>query len=188
VIDKELTLKSAEAGTSINARTFGDADESTITGLVTIQASGVRLEGFSLTNPNQGLGVIVKTAGNDAVIKKNILKTVGSATFVGPTVGIYLELGPDGVQVVGNKISDVQSQTGSAQGMLVGDSTSANPSLNIRLDDNKISDITSMTRGAYGIQVNNGASTSPAAIGYTEANIRGITLKIWMETGFMQLG
>ncbi|HUS26172.1 MAG TPA: hypothetical protein VMY99_02390 [Nevskiaceae bacterium] len=177
VVDKALTLKGAKAGEWVNSRTFGAANESTITGLVTIQAADVKVEGFSLTNPNQGLGVVVKTAANNATIKKNILKTVGSNTFVGPTVGVYLELGPDDVNVAGNKISEVQSQTGSAQGVLVGDSTSANPSLDTTIDNNTISDITSVSRGAYGVQVNNGASTAPSATGYTEASIHGNSIK-----------
>jgi hypothetical protein len=177
VVDKPLYLKGARAGDSVNSRTFGASNEATVTGLVTVQAEDVKVEGFSLTNPGQGLGVLVKTAGDNAVIKRNIVKTVGSNTFAGPTVGVYLELGPDGVRVTGNKISDVQSQTGSAQGVLVGDSTSADPSLDTDLDNNTITDIASVSRGAYGVQVNNGSSTAPTAVGYTEVNVRGNTIK-----------
>lgn len=176
VVTKALTLKGAKAGTKVSLRTFGDANESTVTGQLTIQAADVTVDGFSFTNPSQGLGVVVKTAGNNAVLKRNFVNTVGSNTFVGPTVGIYLELGPDGVLVEGNSVSNVQSQTGSAQGMLVGDSTSANPSLNTRITENVVADITSVTRGAYGVQVNNGASTSPTATGYTEVRIVGNTI------------
>jgi len=176
-IDKALTLKGAKAGESVKYRTFGGSSEATVMGLVTIQAADVKLEGFSLTNPGQALGVIVKTAGSNAEIKKNIVQTVGSNTFAGPTVGMYLELGPDNVKVLGNKISDIQSQTGSAQGILVGDSTSADPSLDTRIDSNFISNITSEQRGAYGIQANNGASTAPTATGYTELSMSGNTIK-----------
>ncbi len=172
-IDKAITLKGAKAGTSVNARTFGNANESTVTGLVTIQSPDVKIDGFSFTNPGQGLAVLVKAVSNDASIKKNIIQTVGSNTFVGPTVGVYLELGPDNTNVVGNKISDVQSQTGSAQGILVGDSTSANPSLGVVLNNNTITDITSVNRGAYGINVNNGANSAVTSTGYTEGNISG---------------
>lgn len=177
VIDKSLSLKGARDGDPVKFRTFGSDSESTINGLVTIQAPKVKLEGFSLTNPNQGLGVIVKTAGDEAAIKRNIVQTVGGATFVGPAVGVYLELGPDNVDVDSNRIGDIKSQTGSAQALLVGDSTSANPSLNIGIDDNKISDIASVQKGAYGVQVNNGASTSAGATGYSEVKIRGNTIK-----------
>lgn len=177
VIDKELNLRGAEADSSVKHRTFSDADESTISGLVTIQAPNVKLTGFSLTNPGQGLGAIVKTNGSGAVIKRNIVQTVGSATFGSPAVGVYLERGPDNVKVSGNKLSDIQSQSGSAQGILVGDSTSADPSLNTQINNNVISDITSITRGGYGIQLNNGASTVATATGYTEASINGNTIK-----------
>jgi hypothetical protein len=177
LLDKALYLKGARAGDSVDSRTFGAGNESTVTGLVTIAAADVRVEGFSLTNPGQGLGVVVKTAANSATVKRNILQTVGSNTFVGPTVGVYLELGPDQVTVSDNMISDVQSQTGSAQGILVGDSTSADPSLEIELSDNTITNIASVTRGSYGIQVNNGASTAPTATGYTEVDIEGNTIR-----------
>jgi hypothetical protein len=177
VIDKALTLKGAKSDSPVAPRVFGAADEATVTGLVTVQAADVKLYGFSLTNPGQGLGVVVKTAADNAVIKKNIVKTVGSNTFAGPTVGIYLELGPDHVTVSNNRIGDIQSQTGSAQGILVGDSTSANPSLDTTINSNTISDIASVQRGAYGVQVNNGASAAPASTGYAEADISGNTIK-----------
>src|SRR5258705_6874878 len=57
-------------------------------------------------------------------------------------------------------------------GILIGDSTSADPSLNILIEGNSISDIHSVNRGAYGIHVNNGASTAPSATGYTTVTIR----------------
>jgi hypothetical protein len=177
LIDKELSIKGAEAGEPVESRTFADASESTITGLVTIQASDVKLEGFSLTNPGQGLGVIVKTAADNAFIKKNIVDTVGSLTFAGPVVGIYLELGPDGAEVLDNQISHIQSQTGSAQGVLIGDSTSGNPSLVTRVEGNLIKDIQSVSKGAYGIQANNGASTAPTATGYTELEAADNTIR-----------
>jgi hypothetical protein len=177
LVDKALSLKGAKAGQSVNSRTFNASQESTVTGLLTVDAADVKVEGFSLTNPTGGLGVLVTVDGDDASIKKNILQTVGSETFAGPTVGVYLELGPDNVKVSGNKISDVQSQTGSAQGILVGDSTSADPSLNTRINDNKINDITSVEKGAYGVQVNNGASAAVTAIGYTEVEIEGNRIK-----------
>jgi hypothetical protein len=175
-VDKALTLKGAKYGDSVSGRTFGSANESTITGLVTIQAEGVKLEGFSLTNPGEALGVLVKKTANDTLIKKNIVKTVGSATFASPVVGVYLELGPDRVRVAGNAVSDIQSQNGSAQGVLVGDSTSADPSVDIRIDNNKFTDIKSANKGAYGVQLNNGASNAPSATGYTEAEVRGNTI------------
>ena len=177
-VDRKLYLKGAKAGVPYWTRTFGNPSESTVTGLVTIDAADVKLDGYSLTNPNQGLGVLVKATGNGAVIKKNIVNGVGGPAFANHTVGVYLELGPDNVTVKSNKISNIQSANpagapGTAQGILVGDSSSGDPSLNTNVQSNNISDIQSSTRGAYGIQVNNGASTVPTATGYSEVKIRG---------------
>jgi hypothetical protein len=177
VLDKALMLKGAKSGVDFGSRTFGNASESTVTGLVTLAAADVKVDGFSFTNPNQGLGVLVKTAANNALIRNNFVKTVGSNTFTDPAVGIYLELGPDSVQIDNNSISNIQSNVRSAQGILVGDSSSGNPSLETELTDNTISDITSVARGAYGILVNNGASAVATATGYTELSATDNTVK-----------
>lgn len=181
LVNKALNIRGAKAGSNVSGRTFNAANESTVDGATagaaafTVSAADVTINGFSVTNPGEGLGIIVQTAGNNAVIKNNIVDGVGSPTFPNHTVGIYLETGPDNVKVWRNRINNVQSNNpagtpGTAQGVLVGDSLSNNPSLNTRIDDNTISNITSSTRGAYGIQVNNG---SGAGTGYAEVKIRG---------------
>lgn len=178
VINRAVNLKGAKSGDSVDSRTFGAANESTVTGAgasdtpaFTVNAAGVTINGFSITNPSHGIGVTVKTAGNNAVVKNNIIDAVGTVVYPDNTVGVYLELGPDGVKVTGNKINNVSSVK-SAQGVLVGDSTSTNPSLNTVLDSNTITNVTS-TKGAYGIQANNGASST----GYSEVKIRGNTIQ-----------
>ena len=172
-VARAVNIKGAKAGVNVNSRTFGSTAESKVTGatgaVFTVNAADVTIDGFSLTNPGQGLGVVVKTPGNRAFIKNNIVDTIGGATYAPNAVGIYLELGPDSVKVVSNKLTNIES-VASAQGVLVGDSTSSNPSLDILLKKNTISKVTS-TRGAYGIQLNNGASTAPTATGYTEARV-----------------
>jgi hypothetical protein len=175
LVDKELRLKGAKHDVSVRHRTFASPNESTITGQVTIEAEEVKFEGFSLTNPGEGLGVLVKAVANEATVKKNIINGVGGPSFANHSVGVYLELGPDDVSVTGNRITNIESNNpggspGTAQGILVGDSTSNDPSLNTKIDGNRISDITSATRGAYGVQLNNGAG---AGTGYTEAVVRG---------------
>lgn len=187
LVDKALTVKGAKAGSNPGGRTFAGPNESTVDGSTpgsaafTVNAADVTIDGFSVTNPDEGLGIVVKTAGNNAVIKKNIVDGVGGAAFMNHTVGIYLELGPDNVKLISNKIGHVQSATagapGTAQGVLVGDSTSSDPSLGVRIEDNTIADITSAARGAYGIQLNNGSSTAPTATGYTTAKVLGNTIK-----------
>jgi hypothetical protein len=179
-IARSVTLKGAKAGSDVKSRTAGGSHESTVTGVndtpaFTVNAANVTIDGFSVTNPNHGLGVTVKTAGNNAVIKNNIVDGVGSPTYNFFTVGVYLELGPDNVKVTDNKIGHIQSVK-SAQGILVGDSTSTNPSTGILLDDNTIGDITS-TRGAYGIQLNNGAGVTLPSRGYVTAKITSNDIK-----------
>jgi hypothetical protein len=175
-INRALTLKGAQAGNAVGGRTFAGGGESTVTGQITVQAAGVTLDGFSLTNPglaNAAFAVVVKTAGNGAVIKNNIINAVSSTltTSQGTAQGVYLENGPDNVSILDNRISNIQSDR-SSKGVLIGDSTASDPSLNILIEGNTIEDITSTTKGAYGVQVNNGASAAPAATGYTEVTVK----------------
>jgi hypothetical protein len=178
VIDRSVTLKGAKAGDKAASRSLPSGSESTVDAanpaqaVFSVEAADVTIDGFAITNPDGGLGVIVKAAGNNAVIKNNLVDTVGGAAFAGNTVGIYLERGPDQIDIVRNKVTNVESgPTGSAQGILVGDSVSADPSLDIYIAKNLFTDLTSGTRGAYGVQVNNGASTAPAATGYATVEI-----------------
>lgn len=173
-INRSVKIRGAEAGDSVVSRTFGAATESIVTGsssaTVTIDADDVVFDGFSVTNPGGHLGIIVKSSSSDVKIQNNIVDGLTSSTA--NPVGVYLELGPDSVNVRGNKVQNLTGTGFSAQGVLVGDSTSANPSLETKLDNNIFTNITS-TKGAYGINVNNGSSTAPTATGYTEVKIRG---------------
>ncbi|PYI84859.1 MAG: hypothetical protein DME26_12495, partial [Verrucomicrobia bacterium] len=175
IIVANLTLKGVQAGNPVAGRTFAVA-ESTVTGMITIQAVNVTIDGFSLANPGQSTGILIKTAGDNASIINNIIDGIGGASFAGNTQAIYLENGPDNVRVVGNKISHVEGIASSNGGIFIGDSTSPNPSLNILIEGNSISDIHSVNRGAYAIHVNNGASTAPSAIGYATVTIRNNTI------------
>lgn len=175
-INRSLTLNGAQAGNPVAGRIFGAGGESTLNGLITVQAAGVTIDGFSLTNPSQNFAILVKVAGDNALITNNIINTVGSTSLASNPAAIYLERGPDNVSVIGNQISNVHSIP-TAQGVLVGDSVSGNPSVNILIEGNTIENITSGTRGAYGIQVNNGASTAPTATGFTIVVIRDNTIR-----------
>lgn len=171
IVDANLTLLGARSGDDFEGRTFGDATESTVQGTIRIAAEGAKVDGFSMTNPGLNSVVTVDVLGNGALITNNIIHVVGSETLAVPATAVYLEQGPDGVDVTDNWISTIRSSGGSAQGVLVGDSVSTDPSLDIVIANNLIEDLVS-GRGAYGIQVNNGASTAPAAIGYAEVEIR----------------
>lgn len=181
IITHSLALKGAKAGVNVSGRSAAGPNESTVTGTTdtpafTVNAANVTIDGFSVTNPNHGLGITVKTAGNNTAIKNNIVDNIGNSSYPANGVGIYLELGPDNVRLADNRISNVQSVK-SAQGVLVGDSTSGNPSLDIHINGNLISGITSPSKGAYGIQLNNGSSTAPSATGYTTGRITKNTIK-----------
>jgi hypothetical protein len=176
-IPRRVIIKGAKAGNDADGRTFGASNESTVSGVsdtpaFTVNAADVTIDGFSVTNPGHGIGVTVKTAGDNAVIKNNIVDGLGSASYSQNTVGIYLELGPDNVRLSDNRINNVQSIP-SAQGVLIGDSTSTNPSLDIRVVNNTISNITSVNKGAYGIQANNGAFTTVKILNNDIKNLNG---------------
>ena len=171
-VHRTVTINGAQAGNAVGTRTFAATGESTVTGEWTIAAPDVVIDGFSLTNPGQPEVITVKTAGSGATIQNNIIDTVGGA---GQVQAIYLELGPDNVEILDNRFNNIQSTTSSAKAVLIGDSTSANPSTGIVIDSNVIQNITA-ARGAYGIQANNGASTAPAATGSTSATISDNTL------------
>jgi len=177
LIARSLTLNGAQAGNPVAGRTFAAVGESTVTGMTTIQAANVKIDGFSLTNPNQSTGILIKTGGNGALITNNIIDTIGGATFAGNTQGVYLENGPDNVNVIGNKISHVEGIASSNGGIFIGDSTASNASLNILIEGNSISDIHSVSRGAYAIHVNNGASAAPSATGFTTVTILDNTIR-----------
>jgi hypothetical protein len=155
-----LTLRGAQAGVPTGARMFSGPFESTVKGLITVQAANVTINGFSLTNSltnlTQNNGILVKTAGHQAFITYNIISAVGSLTLAPNAQGIYLENGPDNVRIESNEISRIQS-TPSAKGIYIGDTAATNASQNVLISGNLIRNITSLSRGAYGIQVNNRA-------------------------------
>jgi hypothetical protein len=154
-INRSVTLNGAQDGQPVATRVFAAPNESTVNGLVTVNAPNVTFDGFSLTNsgPNDNNGILIKTAGSGALITNDIISVVGTLTLTSNAQGIYLENGPDNVRVIANRISDIVSIP-SAKGVYVGDTAATNPSANTLISENEITDITS-TRGAYAIQVNN---------------------------------
>jgi hypothetical protein len=163
VIAKAMNLFGAKQGVAVGGRTFGGPAESTLNGMLTIQAAGVTVDGFSETNvvPSGGvIGFLVKTAGTNAVIANNIFDTISTPDTGGSGIAqaIYLENGPDGVQILNNAIRNVSSER-SAKGILIGDSASSDPSQNVLIQGNRISNIASTARGGYGILVGNIAGT-----------------------------
>ena len=182
VIPKTLTLKGGKAGISGPTRDiFDTAGESTVLGSFTVQAPSVVIDGFTVTIgalPNP-IAITVKTAGDCAVITNNIIDQIGGPSappLASNAIGVFLELGPDKVKVTRNQIVNLSSLP-SAQGILIGDSTSSNPSIGIQVSDNLIQNIQSTNSGAYGVLANNGASTAATATGYTTVSVRNNTIK-----------
>jgi hypothetical protein len=96
----------------------------------------------------------------------------------GTAQAVYLENGPDNVSITQNEMKNVSSAR-SAKGVTIGDSSSANPSQNVLIEDNLIENITSAVRGScIGGNVpdassqckNNGWMTSVRADGSTFKN------------------
>jgi hypothetical protein len=185
VIPRAVIINGAQAGNPVVGRIFGTPTESTVAGQFTLQAANITIDGFSLTNPGRDTSVLIKTPGDNALVTNDIIDTVGGTSFAGNTQGIYLELGPDNVKVVGNRISRIEGIASSNGGVFIGDSTSGNPSINALIQGNVISDIHSVNKGAYGIHVNNGASTAPSATGYTTATIQNNTVSNLVGGGWV---
>ena len=169
LVNKTLTINGAQAGVAVGGRTFGGASEATVAGaqpvgasaVFTLTASGVTVDGFSVTDTVNTVGAAsgfdVKNTASGAAIKNNIIDGISTTdtTGNGTAQAVYLEAGPDGVQILNNSMNNVHSNR-SAKGVLIGDSNSTNPSLNVTIQGNTISNVTSDTRGAYGVQINNG--------------------------------
>jgi hypothetical protein len=164
-----VTINGAQAG--VNPVTTTRGGESVVTGsglpppTFTIQAANVTLDGFSVNNPGQSTGILIKTAGDNALIANNIIERVGGAAFASNTQAIYLENGPDGVRIVDNRISQIVGVATSNGGVFIGDSAATNASRNTLIQGNSISDVQSVSRGAYAVHVNNRAGASNLQVG-----------------------
>jgi len=167
-IARPLTLNGAQAGNPVAGRVSGGPLESTVNGanpiganpVITVNAANVRVDGFTLRNPvttGAAIGIDVKTAGSGALITNNFMDVINTTdvSVNGTAQAVYLENGPDNVQILGNDIRNVGSPR-SAKGVHIGDSNSPKASTGILIAGNSITNITSLSRGAYGISINNG--------------------------------
>ena len=173
-IARTVVLNGAQAGNAVAGRTFGSGSESTVTGVTltgnfavfTINGPNVRIDGFSITNSVTGgaaIGINIKVAGSGTVVTNNIIDTVTTPDpgGNGTAQAIYLETGPDNVQILGNRLNNVTSPL-SAKGILIGFNGGTDPSVNTFIQGNVISNITSLAKGAYGVSV---ANVVPGASG-----------------------
>lgn len=162
-INTSVTVEGAQAGTSGVGRTFGGASESTLDGQFSIQAANVTIDGFSITQFVAlfgAYGVVVNSGGSGAIVTNNVIENITTPDPNGTAQGIYLQGGPDNVQITDNKIKNISSNR-SAKGILLGDNNAPDAPVNTVIQGNTITNITSTIRGAYGVGVGN--STSPVS-------------------------
>ena len=142
-IGRTLTLNGAQAGNPVAGRTFGSPSESTVTGttptgavpVFKVTALNVTIDGFSVMNSvafGAAIGIGIKVTGSGALVTNNIIDTVTTPDTGGngTAQAIYLEAGPENVIILGNEMNKVHSNR-SAKGVLIGDSSSTEPSKNI---------------------------------------------------------
>ncbi len=182
IVNKSVVLKGAQAGVAGVERPTNDlVTESTVAGSFSVVSPGVVIDGFTVllgspfgASPLNTVAITVKVTGSGATIKNNVVDQVasanGGAVITGNAIGVYLERGPDNVKIGRNRIQNLSSDA-SAQGVLVGDSVSTNPSFNILISDNLFENIQSALRGAYGVAVNNGANATGFATVVVRKNV-----------------
>ncbi|MDT5063537.1 MAG: hypothetical protein QOH63_3996 [Acidobacteriota bacterium] len=169
-IPRSLTLKGAQAGVDARGRL---AAESNVNGanpingnaVFAINAAGVTIDGFTLKNSlttGAAYGISVNSAGNNAVITNNIFDGISTTDTGGngTAQAIYLQGGPDSVNISNNEMKNIQS-TRSAKGVLIGDNGGTNSSSNTVIEANSMSFIMSFSKGAYGISVGNVTPGTP---------------------------
>jgi LPXTG-site transpeptidase (sortase) family protein len=166
-INKALDLLGAQANIAAEGRTASSAGESTIQGLLTVTASDVEVNGFSLKNPGQTNAIYVKNHSpsySNIVITNNIVEDIGNTALTSNVHAVLINQGPDSVTITHNRFSDIKTGTRSVSAVGVLDSASADPSTNLLIQDNVFTDIASTARGAYGILINNAAGAPGARI------------------------
>ena len=165
-VNKTVDIRGAQFGIGVGARTFGDSSEATLEGIFRLGASGISVDGFSIqhhvTIVDESAEINVAQAGSGASITHNMFAHIISSAADDNALAhaIFLNNGPDNVTITDNSIDDVSSQ-GSAKGILIGDSSAINASLNIDIERNKITNVLSTNKGAYGILANNATGASP---------------------------
>ena len=170
-ISNSITLNGAKMGMDTNSRTAGDANESSITGKITVSADIVSINGFTLSNPSGTYGTFISPNHNNVIITFNIINLVGGT---GQVKGVYIQHGSDDITIAHNLFSNISATTTkSADAICVGDSNSTDPSNSILIQDNVFINITSLAKGAYGILVNNGAGTGAQILDNTFSNLSG---------------
>ena len=160
-VTKSVNLRGFNANISPNGgdRAAEAVIQATNQAAITVNAANVTINGFSMSTvrpSSAAFGIVVKSGGSSAQIKNNIIDTVTTSDTSGngTAQAIYLEGGPDNVQVLTNKINNIHSNR-SAKGVLIGDNNTSNPSTGVLIQSNAITNVVSETKGAYGVSAAN---------------------------------
>ena len=162
-IPKSVTLKGAQYDVNVSGRVAASTSESTIQGLVTVDAGGVNIDGFTITNPSQTNALSVTPSHSNITITYNIVDNVGGVGLTDYVHAILLNQGPDSVTIADNRFNNIKSDTKSVSAVGVLSSASTNSSTGLVIQDNTFTDIASAS-GAYGIIINNAAGAPGAQI------------------------
>jgi hypothetical protein len=194
VVNFSTTINGAQAGNSVSGRTSGGPAESTVSGanpigsnpVFMIKASDVTIDGFTIKNTittGSAVGVDIKNTAGDTVVMNDFIDGIMTADTSGngTAQGVYLEAGPDNVNVQANEIENVHGNR-STKGVHIGDAGSTDPSQNVQIKGNSIHDITSDTRGGYGVSINNGnGNTSNSGLTILDNTIMNINGGGWVH-------
>jgi len=187
-IDKSVTLDGAQAGTSVDTRTAGGPNESTINGTgditIRVNASGVTIDGFTITNAT-GSGGIYANEQSDLTVTNNFVTGVSFAGTI-TAWGIYVHsysASIHSITITNNVVSDIHQTGGhgSAVGIFVGDSNGESTTIEgLVIRGNSIFGLTARTdaypvgHGVYGILLDHG--TTPGAGSTPNAQITDNTI------------
>ncbi|MEX2514778.1 MAG: right-handed parallel beta-helix repeat-containing protein [Candidatus Paceibacterota bacterium] len=161
-IDRGITLAALNAPDSTN--------RATIEGRIDVDVNDVTIQGFEITNPNVGNGVVLNSV-TGGVINHNIFTAIGSGSNSGTSQAVYLNY--SSAEVTSNVISNVGnlSANGSSKGIFIGDSSGSATLSGIVIENNSITDIKASTntfanggKGAYGVLINHGGVTDGVSI------------------------
>lgn len=182
-INKSLTLLGANAGINPNTGTRGA--ESIIEGLVSILADGVKIDGFTIKNPDGTFGISLVGSYDDIVITNNIVTDVGTnvVTASANSYGILVQPGSsaDNIEISNNLVDNVEAPR-TAGGIGVIGSTGTGNVTDVVIEGNVVQNITAfkggVSGGAYGILINHGASSTgvtvaPVIVNNTVSTIDG---------------
>jgi len=163
-VSKSLNLHGAQAGVNVAGRTAADANEATIQGLMTVNASNVFVNGFTLTNPGATYAMTIPPTSSNTTVTYNMIDNVGAPTLGSNVHSIVFQNGADSVNISHNSFNNINANAKSASAIGVLDSASSDPSNGLVINDNTFTNIGSVSKGAYGIIINNKAGAPGAEI------------------------